>query len=263
MTQTPTNAWGFGLATLDSAGTVLDVWFPSPALGEPPADATEPQELTALAGKDDAARRRSRGGQGGGRRPVGRAGQHPGRVAAAAPDLEPSVRAAQHLDGRRLRPAHQRGVDQPRPVRGRRVRVHPGTPAGGRSPRHGVRRRQVPPPGRLRAADRRAHRRRRPRAARRPPRRGHHRDARGLRELQRRHARRVDGRGADLGRRPGRGRHRRRRWRLDHGHPLRRRHHGHLDRRALPARAPTPASASRWATTASSRPVATSPPAPR
>ena len=57
MTQTPTNApkqaWGFGLATLDSAGTVLDVWFPSPALGGPPADATEPEELTALAGKDD------------------------------------------------------------------------------------------------------------------------------------------------------------------------------------------------------------------
>ena len=52
MTQTPTKAWGFGLATLDSAGTVLDVWFPSPALGGPPADATEPEELTALAGKD-------------------------------------------------------------------------------------------------------------------------------------------------------------------------------------------------------------------
>ena len=54
MTRTATRAWGFGLATLDSAGTVLDVWFPSPALGEAPADATEPVELTALAGKDDA-----------------------------------------------------------------------------------------------------------------------------------------------------------------------------------------------------------------
>ena len=53
MTETATTAWGFGLATLDSAGNVLDVWFPSPALGEPPADATEPEELTALAGKDD------------------------------------------------------------------------------------------------------------------------------------------------------------------------------------------------------------------
>jgi 2,3,4,5-tetrahydropyridine-2,6-dicarboxylate N-succinyltransferase len=54
VTRTATKAWGFGLATLDSAGNVLDVWFPSPALGEAPADATEPEELTALAGKDDA-----------------------------------------------------------------------------------------------------------------------------------------------------------------------------------------------------------------
>jgi 2,3,4,5-tetrahydropyridine-2,6-dicarboxylate N-succinyltransferase len=54
VTETATQGWGFGLATLDSAGTVLDVWFPSPALGEPPADAGEPEELTALAGKDDA-----------------------------------------------------------------------------------------------------------------------------------------------------------------------------------------------------------------
>jgi 2,3,4,5-tetrahydropyridine-2,6-dicarboxylate N-succinyltransferase len=54
VTRTATKAWGFGLATLDSAGTVLDVWFPSPTLGEAPADATEPEELTALAGKDDA-----------------------------------------------------------------------------------------------------------------------------------------------------------------------------------------------------------------
>ena len=53
MTGTPQTAWGIGLATLDSAGNVLDVWFPSPALGEPPAGAEEPEELTALAGKDD------------------------------------------------------------------------------------------------------------------------------------------------------------------------------------------------------------------
>jgi 2,3,4,5-tetrahydropyridine-2,6-dicarboxylate N-succinyltransferase len=54
VTENPTKAWGFGLATLDSAGAVLDVWFPSPALGAPPADAPEPEELTALASKDDA-----------------------------------------------------------------------------------------------------------------------------------------------------------------------------------------------------------------
>jgi 2,3,4,5-tetrahydropyridine-2-carboxylate N-succinyltransferase len=51
----PTNgpAWGFGLATLDANGTVLDVWFPAPALGAAPDDATAPEELAALAGADD------------------------------------------------------------------------------------------------------------------------------------------------------------------------------------------------------------------
>ena len=67
-------------------------------------------------------------------------------------------------------------------------------------PRPGVRRRQVPADGRLRRARRGAHRRRRPRAPRRAPRLGHHRDARGLRELQRRHPRHLDGRGPDLSR---------------------------------------------------------------
>jgi 2,3,4,5-tetrahydropyridine-2-carboxylate N-succinyltransferase len=63
------------------------------------------------------------------------------------------------------------------------------------------------------------HRRRRPRASRRPPRRRNHRHARGLRELQRRHPRHVDGRGSHLGRcdrrRLG---HRRRR--VHHGYPV-------------------------------------------
>ena len=72
--------------------------------------------------------------------------------------------------------------------------------------------------------DRRADRRRRPGPARRPPRRGHDRDARGLRQLQRRHARHLDGRGPDLRRRRGRRRLRRRRRRLDHGHAVGRRH---------------------------------------
>ena len=56
MTATPTTAWGFGLATLDANGTVLDVWFPAPALGETPGDAQAPEELTALAGTDDVRR---------------------------------------------------------------------------------------------------------------------------------------------------------------------------------------------------------------
>ena len=46
-------AHGHGLVTLDSEGTVLDVWFPEPALGA--ADGAEaPQELTALEGDDEA-----------------------------------------------------------------------------------------------------------------------------------------------------------------------------------------------------------------
>lgn len=52
MTETLTTAWGFGLATIDAAGTVLDVWFPQPALGAKPADAAPPAELAALQGKD-------------------------------------------------------------------------------------------------------------------------------------------------------------------------------------------------------------------
>ena len=34
-----TKAWGFGLATLADDGSVLDTWYPAPALGEPPAEA--------------------------------------------------------------------------------------------------------------------------------------------------------------------------------------------------------------------------------
>ena len=49
---TPGTAWGFGLATIDAAGTVLDVWFPSPALGAAPADAVTPADLSALQGSD-------------------------------------------------------------------------------------------------------------------------------------------------------------------------------------------------------------------
>ncbi|WP_166133354.1 2,3,4,5-tetrahydropyridine-2,6-dicarboxylate N-succinyltransferase [Nocardioides ochotonae] len=47
----PTTAWGHGLATLDTDGHVLDVWFPAPALGTP--DGSEaPAELAAAAGED-------------------------------------------------------------------------------------------------------------------------------------------------------------------------------------------------------------------
>ena len=56
-TPAATHAWGHGLATITEDGTVLDTWFPSPALGEP--DGSEaPEGLRALAGKDS--RRRVR-----------------------------------------------------------------------------------------------------------------------------------------------------------------------------------------------------------
>lgn len=52
MTSPATSAWGFGLATIDSRGSVLDVWFPEPALGPAPDDFHAPSALTALEGRD-------------------------------------------------------------------------------------------------------------------------------------------------------------------------------------------------------------------
>jgi len=48
MTRT---AWAWGLATVASSGSVLDVWYPDPRLGDEPT-AAAPQELSALAGSD-------------------------------------------------------------------------------------------------------------------------------------------------------------------------------------------------------------------
>ncbi|MGN6244701.1 MAG: 2,3,4,5-tetrahydropyridine-2,6-dicarboxylate N-succinyltransferase [Motilibacteraceae bacterium] len=45
-------AWGWGLATVTGDGTVLDTWFPAPALGEPEGESEAPAELVALAGED-------------------------------------------------------------------------------------------------------------------------------------------------------------------------------------------------------------------
>ncbi|HEY0889711.1 MAG TPA: 2,3,4,5-tetrahydropyridine-2,6-dicarboxylate N-succinyltransferase [Nocardioides sp.] len=55
--MTSQSAWGYGLATYAgtaSQQTVLDVWFPEPALGRRPADATAPADLSALEGTDAA-----------------------------------------------------------------------------------------------------------------------------------------------------------------------------------------------------------------
>ncbi|MGY2873586.1 2,3,4,5-tetrahydropyridine-2,6-dicarboxylate N-succinyltransferase [Marmoricola sp. URHA0025 HA25] len=50
------SAWGHGLATIADDGSVLDTWYPTPALGEPPADVAPPASLTALETKDPARR---------------------------------------------------------------------------------------------------------------------------------------------------------------------------------------------------------------
>ena len=46
-------AHGFGLASIAADGAVLDVYYPSPAIGRPKPDATAPAELSALAGFDE------------------------------------------------------------------------------------------------------------------------------------------------------------------------------------------------------------------
>ena len=45
-------AWGLGLATISTDGTVLDVWYPNPALGEHGGSSLAP-EHAALVGADD------------------------------------------------------------------------------------------------------------------------------------------------------------------------------------------------------------------
>ncbi|RQP09747.1 MAG: 2,3,4,5-tetrahydropyridine-2,6-dicarboxylate N-succinyltransferase [Microbacteriaceae bacterium] len=48
-----TTAWAYGLATIAADGTVLDTWFPSPALGAAPAGAEAPDAVTEGVGADD------------------------------------------------------------------------------------------------------------------------------------------------------------------------------------------------------------------
>ena len=60
MTDTPAHdatpvlrsAWADGLATLTPDGAVLDAWFPSPALGEPPVGTPPDPSLLALERSD-------------------------------------------------------------------------------------------------------------------------------------------------------------------------------------------------------------------
>ncbi|MFI5732008.1 2,3,4,5-tetrahydropyridine-2,6-dicarboxylate N-succinyltransferase [Kribbella sp. NPDC051587] len=47
------HAWGFGLATVTAGGSVLDVWYPAPELGERPEGVKAPAELVAAEGHDE------------------------------------------------------------------------------------------------------------------------------------------------------------------------------------------------------------------
>ncbi len=46
--MTDRTAWGLGLATVTESGTTLDVWYPAPTLGSPPAT-LEPDDATSVA----------------------------------------------------------------------------------------------------------------------------------------------------------------------------------------------------------------------
>src|SRR5690625_4731626 len=48
-----TRAWGHGLATIHASGTVLDVWYPEPAIGDTATSSDPPATLTDLQGADD------------------------------------------------------------------------------------------------------------------------------------------------------------------------------------------------------------------
>jgi 2,3,4,5-tetrahydropyridine-2-carboxylate N-succinyltransferase len=47
------HAWGFGLATVTAGGSVLDVWYPGPELGERPDGVKAPAGLVAAEGHDE------------------------------------------------------------------------------------------------------------------------------------------------------------------------------------------------------------------
>ena len=229
------SAWGDGLATVTDSGRILDVWFPAPALGRRPAGAAPPPEFAALSSTD--ARR------GTSRRAIS---VEIADLAAPPADTPDAYLRLHLLSSRLVRPQGlsmagifgvlpnvvwtSAGPAAPEEFERTRLRLL----ADGPVAVYGVDKFPrmvdyvIPAGVRIADADRvrlGAHLGR-----------GHHGHARGLRQLQRRHARRVDGRGPHLGRRRRRRRLGRRRRRVDHGHAVRRRHRGDLDRRALPAR---------------------------
>ena len=194
-----TTAWGRGLATVTDDGTVLDTWFREVGLGDEPMP-EKFEAYTTAERHDDVRRVHIRAVQltiDTDDKPAGASDAYlrlhllSHRLMQAAP-AEPR---------RSVRSAGERGLDEPRSDAGGRHRGAAVARAPVGCDPHRARRRQVPAHDRLRGADRRADRRRRPCAPRRTPRRGHHRDARGVLQLQRRHARHEHGRRSHLARR--------------------------------------------------------------
>ena len=212
--MTRQGAWGLGLATF-AGDKLLDAWFPEPRLGLDDAP-EEPGTREVLGRRGRRLRGRRARGQAA-RRPLGADRDRDRRPRPSRPPTPRDAYLRLHLLSHRLirphganldghlRRAPQRRLDERRARSTRRssttsrLRFR----AAGQ-PLAIDRRGQVPADGRLRRPVRRADRRRRPRPPRRPPRRGHDRHARGVRQLQRRHARLLDGRGPHQRRRGGR-----------------------------------------------------------
>ena len=115
---TMTTAWGHGLATIAADGTVLDTWFPAPALGARPASA-EPHRCRSRSsstgvGTDARARRAHR---------AVLVEIDPDAAPASTPDAYLRLHLLSHLlvlpnraqPRRHLRPPADRGLDHRRP----------------------------------------------------------------------------------------------------------------------------------------------------
>ena len=209
-------AWGWGLASVDAAGTTLDVWYPELNLGEAPAESDRPNHNFGTLAHDEADARGIR------RVPVFVVSQLDEPISNAADAYLKlhlmSMRMAKpntlNLDGIFAQLANvvwtnygpfavedftlrKADVERASTEAALAFASQAGLPAAAPAATVNVF-------GRLCGADRRAYRRRRPRAPRRLLVFRHHRDARRIRELQCRHARRLHGRRPCFARR-GRG----------------------------------------------------------
>ncbi len=232
------SAWGYGLATMTDAGAVLDTWYPAPALGRGPPrrrGLRHPARAQLARGHRPAA----------GRADPGRAGRDRPRRCPGRPPRTPTCACTCSRTGwssRTRSTSTASSASWPTwcgraPARARSTASSApgcGCAPTGRSRCYGVDKfprmvDYVLPTGvRIADADR--------------VRLGAHLAAgttvmhEGFVNYNAGTLGHVDGRGPHLGRRRRRRRLRRRRRRIDHGHPVRRRHPGHPDRQALPDR---------------------------